>query len=174
MKRRLVLVLALLGVLVVAALFLLLPGSSMPTRKKIRLPDGNIVTVEKVTFNLGSQHDFSFDDSTLARFRRKLPRFLRRYFPSPGRMSWGTTSNSLVLWFTLADGKTGAPLNFHSLAVEVVDEHAVGGPTGHQVQRVAGHREGVDHVLHEGIHQQSLPVLHEALEPAFWVVARLD
>jgi hypothetical protein len=39
-------------------------------------------------------------------------------------MSWKTTSNSLVLWFTLTDGKTGAPLDFHSrLSAEVVDEH---------------------------------------------------
>src|SRR6266498_3914472 len=124
MKRRAALVLALVLACGVAAVFLLAPGPSAPTRQKIQLPDGNIVTVEKVTFNLGSQHDFSFDDSAVTRFRRKLPRFLRRYFPSPGRMSWNTTSNSLVLWFTLADGKTGAPLDFHSLLVtEVVDEH---------------------------------------------------
>jgi len=124
MKRKSALVLALVLVLTVAALFLLAPGPAMPARKKIPLPDGNIVTVEKVTFSFGTQHDFSFDDSTLARFARKLPRFLRRYFPSQGRMSWNTASNSLVLWFTMVDGKTGAPLDFHGLlAAEVVDEH---------------------------------------------------
>jgi hypothetical protein len=124
MKRKLAFVLALIAVCAVVAVFLLAPRPAAPARQKIHLPDGNIVTLEKVTFSIGTQHDFSFDDSTLTRFRRNLPRFLRRYFPPPGKMSWNTTSNSLVLWFTMADGKTGAPLDFHSLvATEIVDEH---------------------------------------------------
>jgi hypothetical protein len=66
----------------VVAVFLLAPRPAAQSRQKIHLPDSNIVTLEKVTFSLGTQHDFSFDDSTLARFGRNLPRFLRRYFPS--------------------------------------------------------------------------------------------
>lgn len=124
MKRRAAFTLALVLVCPVAAVFLLAPRPAAPARQKFQLPDGNIVSLEKVTFSPGTQHDFSFDDSSLARFRRHLPRFLRRYFPPPGKMSWNTTSNSLVLWFTMADGKTGAPLDFHGhLAAEVVDEH---------------------------------------------------
>lgn len=124
MKRKLAFVFALIAVCAVVAVFLLAPRQTAPVRQQITLPDGNFVTVEKVTFSTGSQHDFSFDDSTLARFGRSLPRFLRRYFPSPGRMSLNTSSNSLVLWFTMADGHTGAPLDFHSLLVtEVADEH---------------------------------------------------
>jgi hypothetical protein len=124
MKRRVALGLALVVVCAFVAVFLLAPGPAAQSRKKIRLSDGNIVTLEKVTFSIGSQHDFSFDDSSLTRFARKLPRFLRHYFPSRGRMSWNTTSNSLVLWFTMADSRTGAPLDFHSLlTAEVADEH---------------------------------------------------
>src|SRR5262249_16836251 len=40
------------------------------------------------------------------------------------KMSFQTDSNALVLWFTMADGKTGAPLDFNKqLAAEVADEH---------------------------------------------------
>jgi hypothetical protein len=121
-KRRAAFILLVLLLSVVAVL-LLRPAA--PTRQKVRLSDGNIVTVEKVTFTVGSQHDFSFDNSTLVRIRRSLPRFLRRYFPSSPGMLWNTTSNSLVLWFTMADGRSGAPLDFHDrLLVELVDEHA--------------------------------------------------
>src|SRR5262245_3795534 len=60
----------------------------------------------------------------MVRFGKRLPRFLRRYCPSPGRMTILAASNSLALLFTLADGQTGAPLNFHNkLTAEVVDEH---------------------------------------------------
>ncbi len=145
MKRRAALVLALIAVCAVVAGFLLSPRPAAQSRQKIHLPDGNIVTLEKVTFSTGGQHDFSFDDSTLARFRRVLPRFLRRYFPSPGRMTMLTASNSLVLWFTLADGRTGAPLNFHSLlTAEVADEHGCSSAD----QSYASMTSGTDPTVH--------------------------
>lgn len=139
MKRKPALVLALVLVCVIAAVFLLAPGPVARTRRTIQLPDGNIVTLEKVTFSLGSQHDFSFNDSTLARLGRKLPRFLRGYFPSPARMTYNTSSNSLVLWFTMANGLTGATMDFHGLfATDVLDEHGCSSSDQGQASMTSG------------------------------------
>jgi hypothetical protein len=139
MKRKTALVLALVLVCAVVAIFLLAPGPAAPTRQKILLPDGNIVTLENVSFSIGTQHDFSFGDSALSRFGRKLPRFLRRYFPSPARFTYNTSSNSLVLWFTLADGQTGAPLDFHRrFAIDIVDEHGCSSTDQGQASMTSG------------------------------------
>lgn len=54
-------------------------------------------------------------------------------------MTYTTSSNSLVLWFTSANGKTGAAWDFHQrFAAEVVDEHGCGSADQSQASMTSG------------------------------------
>ena len=123
MKTRLCIVFVFIALM--ALVFLLMPAPTKALRQQRTLPDGSILTLEKVTYGK-QQHTFDFDTDWWTRFRRNLPRVFRQLAPRGGSsMTTSTGTNGIVFWMSRFNPGTGTYLNITAGTNElrVVDEH---------------------------------------------------